>query len=67
MEAVKTVFGELTPVEIRVSHQVNGRVPNGQLVHHLDTVVGEQTNSLDHHRLDLFFSANIKQRLCNPK
>ena len=28
MEAGKSVFGELTPVEIRVSHQVNGRVPS---------------------------------------
>lgn len=27
LEAGKSVFGELTPVEIRVSHQVNGRVP----------------------------------------
>jgi len=27
MEAGKNVFGELTPVEIRVSHQINGRVP----------------------------------------
>ena len=30
-----------------------------ELVHHLDTVVGEQPNSLDNHRLDFFFSANI--------
>ncbi len=28
MEAGNSVFGELTPVEIRVSHQVNGRVPS---------------------------------------
>ena len=28
LEAGKNVFGELTPVEIRVSHQVNGRVPS---------------------------------------
>lgn len=28
LEAGKSVFGELTPVEIRVSHQVNGRVPS---------------------------------------
>ena len=28
MEAGKSVFGELNPVEIRVSHQVNGRVPS---------------------------------------
>ena len=28
MEAGRTVFGELTPVEIRVSHQINGRVPS---------------------------------------
>jgi len=28
MEAGKTVFGDLTPVEIRVSHQINGRVPS---------------------------------------
>ena len=28
VEAGCTVFGELTPVEIRVSHQVNGRVPS---------------------------------------
>lgn len=27
IEAGQTVFGELTPVEIRVSHQINGRVP----------------------------------------
>lgn len=27
LEAGKNVFGELTPVEIRVSHQVNGRIP----------------------------------------
>ena len=27
LEAGKYVFGELTPVEIRVSHQINGRVP----------------------------------------
>ena len=27
LEAGKNVFGELTPVEIRVSHQINGRVP----------------------------------------
>lgn len=27
IEAGKSVFGELTPVEIRVSHQINGRVP----------------------------------------
>ncbi len=28
MEAGKSVFGDLTPVEIRVSHQINGRVPS---------------------------------------
>lgn len=28
LEAGNSVFGELTPVEIRVSHQVNGRVPS---------------------------------------
>ena len=28
LEAGKNVFGDLTPVEIRVSHQVNGRVPS---------------------------------------
>lgn len=28
MEAGKMIFGELTPVEIRVSHQVNGRIPS---------------------------------------
>lgn len=28
LEAGKNVFGELTPVEIRVSHQINGRVPS---------------------------------------
>ena len=27
VEAGQNVFGELTPVEIRVSHQINGRVP----------------------------------------
>ena len=27
IEAGQTVFGELTPVEIRVSHQINGRIP----------------------------------------
>ena len=27
IEAGQNVFGELTPVEIRVSHQINGRVP----------------------------------------
>ena len=30
-----------------------------EFVHHLDTVVGEQPNSLDSQRLDFFFSANI--------
>jgi len=37
-------------------------VSNGgcdELVHHFDTVVGEQPNSLDSQRLDFFFSANI--------
>ena len=28
MEAGKNVFGDLTPVEIRVSHPINGRVPS---------------------------------------
>lgn len=28
IEAGQSVFGELTPVEIRVSHQINGRVPS---------------------------------------
>lgn len=28
LEAGQTVFGELTPVDIRVSHQINGRVPS---------------------------------------
>jgi hypothetical protein len=28
IEAGKTIFGELTPVEIRVSHQINGRIPS---------------------------------------
>ena len=28
VEAGRKVFGELTPVEIRVSHQINGRVPS---------------------------------------
>ena len=28
LEAGRTVFGELTPVDIRVSHQINGRVPS---------------------------------------
>ena len=28
LEAGQTVFGELTPVDIRVSHPINGRVPS---------------------------------------
>lgn len=28
IDAGRTVFGELTPVEIRVSHQINGRIPS---------------------------------------
>ena len=28
MEAGKSVFGDLTPVEIRISHPINGRVPS---------------------------------------
>ena len=30
-----------------------------EFVHHLETVVGEQPNSLDSHRLDFFFSTSI--------
>ena len=43
IEAGSNVFGELTPVEIRVSHPINGRVPSAQFKKTSDLLDSEKT------------------------
>ena len=65
MEAGKSVFGELTPVEIRVSHPVNGRVPSA--LHKKTSELTEDEKTLYYQRLAFVFHAVSHARLVNSQ
>ena len=63
IEAGKSVFGELTPVEIRVSHPVNGRVPTA--LHKKANELTEDEKTLYYQRTAFVCHAVTHTRLIN--
>ena len=63
IEAGKSVFGELTPVEIRVSHPVNGRVPSA--LHKKTNELTEDEKTLYYQRMAFVCHAVTHARLIN--